>query len=206
MSQAHRSQGWGGARSPKAGAVPVTSRGVGGAKPFDVRAVVDGAPCMGRWQFCSTQNVHYFVHADGEWVTPSRLCTRPRAPSNSSRTPVSSDDDQGGTGDDEEEDEDFEVEDGAEYLGPHRAYNFYFYSSPGGDSETVVCVQRPILTDLLIDWTDVMVLNGVMHTGCMTGTAGTPDTDTDDFRFEHNDGEVTMAYPAAPAAPDGDEQ
>ena len=200
MSRSHQGAGW-----TRAGAAPAfvtKSKEVDGAQPFDVHVVVRGKLCRGRWQFCGDQNLHYLVHADGQYVTPSSLCSRPSPHSNSSHAPASSDDDQSDVEDDDGGAVDFEVEDGADYEGPNWRYNFYFYRALVG-SEEVVCDRSPVLSNLPIDdHGDVLVLNGVMYTGRMTGKAGTFDTDPchDEFRFEHDDGDVTAAYSAGDEA------
>ena len=115
------------------------------ASPFDKQVLVDGAPCMGRWQFSSHDNEYYFVHADGKYVTPVYLCTLTPlsfcpCPSRT-QSPISSDDDQTPGFD--------EVEDGADYvyMGPNGRYNFFFYTSPEG-SEEVLCAQSSALADV----------------------------------------------------------
>ena len=147
------------------------------AMPFDVRVVIGGKPCMGRWQFSCQDNRHYFVHADGEWVTPSDYCS-PNLDDHYSDEQSSHE---------AHESDYIGVVDGAEYLGPDERHDFYFYSAL--DDDAAVCVQSPILVDN--PYEDVLVLDGVMHPGKMHPSG------VDYLVFEHDrPGRITIAYPS----------
>ena len=166
--------------SPKgggAGPAPVEeSKRSEDAIPFDVRVMIAGKRHMGRWQFSGYDNHFYFVHADGEWVTPSRYCY-PRHSTDERSSSESHESDIIG------------VVDGDEYQGSDEMRNFYFYSElEDADHASAVCDQSPDLVDN--PYEDVLVLGGIMHPGTMH-TVGLHY-----LVFEHDSGRCTRAYPS----------
>ena len=80
-------------------------------------------------------------------------------------------------------------EDGADYVRRNGLYNYYFATA--GNRSLVV--DPPILADV-INADDVLVINGVMHPGWMTGPRGNHK-----FFFVHKeDAQVSTSYPATP--------
>ena len=99
----------------------------------------------------------------------------------------SADSDASEASEDLETDED--PEDGADYERRNGRYNYYF-ARAGRES---LVVNPPVHADI-INALDVLVINGVMHPGWMTGPRGNHK-----FYFVHaKDAQVSVSYPASP--------
>ena len=198
MRAAHSSGGWGrtrvGGGTAASPAFAVESKRAEVAVPFDVEMVVGGARCLGRWQWSMGDGDYYFVHADGARVTPARLLVTsgPRPPPPPPPTPPSH---HLPVPSDNVIPED--VQDGDVYAGPDDRYNFYFATTCPGSFE--VDYPQGSSSD---QHEDVLVLNGEMFLGKMTGRQQDPPYHQ--FVFQHLDGQETTSRTVTPV--DSDQQ